>query len=120
MKLFVFSLFLAGSMFGQTLLVSVTNLSSTSPLRRVLPVGVGPTVELLIFDPVLTDTGYTVALTYTTADGQQHVESKQFAAGMTFNGNIVTLASFSVDAATVSVQVLAQTYTGATASAVSQ
>lgn len=99
-----------------TLTVGMTNMNSTAPIRQFLPVPPNfVAVEVFIYDTVISDVGYNVTLTYTTTDGVQHVTTQYFSAGTNYGSNLVTLATFYVDAVSASAQVLAQAYTGAQA-----
>jgi hypothetical protein len=118
MKLLTLSLLFAGSMFAQapTLTIQLGNLSSTSLIHQILP-EVQPMVEVFIYDTAATDVAYTILLSYTgMVDGLPHTASMTVAAA-TYNGHLVTAAIFPVDAIKPSVQVYAQSYTGATATA---
>jgi len=124
-KLLLSGLF-ALTAFAQTPTSTITvqgiNMCSTCAIRQFIPgaLQMPPFVQVFIYDTALSDAGYTVTLTYTTTDGAQHITSAYFPAGTVFNGNLVSLAFFNVDAVIASARVLAQAYTGAQAVAVAQ
>ena len=108
--------FLAISAVAQStngLTVSTMNLSSTSVLRSILPIGIPPTVEVFINDSTGSD-AYSVALAYHDANGTPH--TLNIAQLVAFTGSQNTLACFTVDAYAVdSVTVMPLKLTGAIA-----